>query len=195
MFDTNGPTCLSCAKRRCERKEIITEIIETEIKYGRDLRIILEEFYRPMQVAGLLSQEQLSAVFLNVEELVEVNRQFTEALRDAIEIALDEGDEDLCTVKIGLLFKDAEPMLGAFKSYCTRQVRIWCCILLSRIYIIYTYVGLRFISTNYLEKNYLLPFHSFNFCRSKQRFECTKNIFFHNEISDKYQMKAGRYTS
>ena len=125
MFDTNGPTCLSCAKRRCERKEIITEIIETEIKYGRDLRIILEEFYRPMQVAGLLSQEQLSAVFLNVEELVEVNRQFTEALRDAIEIALDEGDEDLCTVKIGLLFKDAEPMLGAFKSYCTRQVRIW----------------------------------------------------------------------
>ena len=125
MFDTNGPTCLSCAKRRCERKEIITEIIETEIKYGRDLRIILEEFYRPMQVAGLLSQEQLSAVFLNVEELVEVNRQFTEALRDAIEIALDEGDEDLCTVKIGLLFKDAEPMLGAFKSYCTRQVCIW----------------------------------------------------------------------
>ena len=123
MFDTNGPTCLSCAKRRCERKEIITEIIETEIKYGRDLRIILEEFYRPMQVAGLLSQEQLSAVFLNVEELVEVNRQFTETLRDAIEIALDEGDEDLCTVKIGLLFKDAEPMLGAFKSYCTRQVR------------------------------------------------------------------------
>ena len=48
VFDTNGPTCLSCAKRRCERKEIITEIIETEIKYGRDLRIILEEFYRPM---------------------------------------------------------------------------------------------------------------------------------------------------
>ena len=75
-----------------------------------------------MQVAGLLSQEQLSAIFLNVEELVEVNRHFTETLRDAIEIALDEGDEDLCTVKIGQLFKDAEPMLGAFKSYCTRQV-------------------------------------------------------------------------
>ena len=66
-----------------------------------------------------MSQEQLSAVFLNVEELVEVNRHFTETLRDAIEIALDEGDEDLCTVKIGQLFKDAEPMLGAFKSYCT----------------------------------------------------------------------------
>jgi hypothetical protein len=40
MFDPNGSVCLSCAKRRSERKEIITEIIETEVKYGRDLRII-----------------------------------------------------------------------------------------------------------------------------------------------------------
>ena len=125
-FDSHNGTsttcCLACSKRRCERKEIITEIIETEIKYGRDLRIILEEFYQPMQVAGLLIHEQLSAIFLNVEELTEVNRQFTESLRDAIEIALDEGDEDLCTVKIGQIFKETEPMLGAFKSYCTRQV-------------------------------------------------------------------------
>ena len=75
-----------------------------------------------MQVAGLLSHDQLSAIFLNVEELAEVNKQFTESLRDAIEIALDEGDEDLCTVKIGQIFKEADPMLGAFKSYCTRQV-------------------------------------------------------------------------
>ena len=42
MFDPAGPVCVQCAKRRCERKEIITEIIDTEIKYGRDLRIIQE---------------------------------------------------------------------------------------------------------------------------------------------------------
>ena len=45
-------------------------------------------------------------------------------LKDAIEIALDQGDEDLCTVSIGKLFLEASPMLGAFKSYCTRQVII-----------------------------------------------------------------------
>ena len=105
-----------------ERKEIITEIIETEIKYGRDLRIIYEEFYRPMMVAGLLTAEQLANVFLNVEELIQVNAKFTEGLKDAIEIALDQGDEDMCTVSIGKLFLEASPMLGAFKSYCTRQV-------------------------------------------------------------------------
>ncbi len=46
--------------------------METEIKYGRDLRIIVEEFYRPMLVAGLLTSEQLAAIFLNVDELIQV---------------------------------------------------------------------------------------------------------------------------
>ncbi|KAF4513987.1 UNVERIFIED_CONTAM: hypothetical protein B566_EDAN018438, partial [Ephemera danica] len=62
--------CRKCGKRRSERREIITELLETEIKYGRDLRIMSEEFYRPMLVAGLLSQEQLDAIFLNVPELL-----------------------------------------------------------------------------------------------------------------------------
>ena len=63
VFDPTGSVCLGCAKRRCERKEIITEIVETEIKYGRDLRIIQDEFYRPMRVAGLLTREQVCISF------------------------------------------------------------------------------------------------------------------------------------
>jgi hypothetical protein len=50
--------CSKCSKRRSERKDIISEVFETEVKYGRDLRIILEEFYRPMLVAGLLTSDQ-----------------------------------------------------------------------------------------------------------------------------------------
>nr|XP_024217980.1 uncharacterized protein LOC106677621 isoform X2 [Halyomorpha halys] len=113
--------CRKCSKRRTERREIITEIVETEEKYGRDLRIILEEFYRPMQVAGLLTSEQLSAIFLNTEELLEHNSILAEKLRDALEIAVEQGDEDLLTVNIGSLFLEASPMLHAFESYCTRQ--------------------------------------------------------------------------
>lgn len=85
--------CRKCGKKRAERKEIITEIVETEEKYGRDLQIILEEFYQPMLVAGLLTQEQLSAIFLNVEELLENNQTLAERLRDALEIAVEQGDE------------------------------------------------------------------------------------------------------
>ncbi|XP_026762529.2 uncharacterized protein LOC113521248 [Galleria mellonella] len=113
--------CRKCAKKRAERKEIITEIVETEEKYGRDLQIILEEFYKPMLVAGLLTQEQLSAIFLNVEELIENNQVLSEKLRDGLEIAVDQGDEDLLTVNVGKILLECSGMLTAFQSYCVKQ--------------------------------------------------------------------------
>nr|XP_012223181.1 PREDICTED: uncharacterized protein LOC105672673 [Linepithema humile]XP_012223182.1 PREDICTED: uncharacterized protein LOC105672673 [Linepithema humile]XP_012223184.1 PREDICTED: uncharacterized protein LOC105672673 [Linepithema humile] len=113
--------CRKCSKKRAERKEIITEIVETEQKYGRDLQIILEEFHRPMLKAGLLTSEQLSAIFLNVEELLEHNLVLAEKLKDSVELAQESGDEDLLTVDVGKIFLESERMLHAFESYCTRQ--------------------------------------------------------------------------
>lgn len=134
--------CRKCAKKRSERKEIIMEIVETEQKYGRDLQIILEEFHRPMLKAGLLTQEQLSAIFLNAEELLEHNIALAEKLRDAVDYAQvncsiyssarvssliflnliqEAGDEDLVTMDVGKIFLESERMLHAFESYCTRQ--------------------------------------------------------------------------
>ncbi|XP_054731716.1 serine-rich adhesin for platelets [Anastrepha obliqua] len=113
--------CRKCGKKRVERKEIITEIVETEEKYGRDLQIILEEFCHPMLVAGLLTQDQLSAIFLNTEELLENNQTLAERMRDALDIALEQGDDDLLTVNIGKIFLDFTQMLHAFESYCVRQ--------------------------------------------------------------------------
>ncbi|XP_065206879.1 uncharacterized protein RhoGEF64C [Planococcus citri] len=113
--------CRKCSKKRIERREIIAEIVETEEKYGRDLHIILDEFYKPMLVAGLLTPEQLSSIFLNVEELLEHNTTLAEKLRDGYEIAIEQGDEDLLTFNVGKIFLEAAPMLHAFESYCTRQ--------------------------------------------------------------------------
>lgn len=113
--------CRKCGKKRAERKEIITEVVETEEKYGRDLQIILEEFYQPMLVAGLLTQDQLSAIFLNTEELLENNQTLAERMRDALDIATEQGDDDFLTVNIGRLFIEAAPTLHAFESYCVRQ--------------------------------------------------------------------------
>ncbi|KAK7071897.1 hypothetical protein SK128_016504 [Halocaridina rubra] len=113
--------CRRCSRRRQERKEILTEIMETEIKYGRDLRVMIDEFYRPILVAGLLTRDQLSEIFLNVEELLEHNRTFALQLRDALEIALDQGDEDLLTVNVAKIFLHAAPMLHAFENYCVRH--------------------------------------------------------------------------
>ena len=115
--------CKKCGHRRAERKEIIMEIVETEVKYGRDLRIIVEEFYRPMLVAGLLSSELLATIFLNVDELIQVNDKFARRLKDGLESSQEQGEEDLTKVNIGETFLESIGMLRAFESYCTRQVK------------------------------------------------------------------------
>ena len=43
--------CDKCLQRQQERKETIYEIIETEINYGRDLRILKEVGVYRMQVS------------------------------------------------------------------------------------------------------------------------------------------------
>lgn len=114
--------CRRCAKRRVERREIIMEIVETEEKYMRDLQITLEEFYHPMLIAGLLTPDQLQAIFLNIEELLDNSTLLSDRLRDTVDIAIEQGDEDMLQVDIGRLFLDAGvQMLHAFEVYCVRQ--------------------------------------------------------------------------
>nr|XP_057938316.1 uncharacterized protein si:dkey-91i10.2 [Doryrhamphus excisus]XP_057938317.1 uncharacterized protein si:dkey-91i10.2 [Doryrhamphus excisus] len=113
--------CERCCKLRTERKEALLEFLNTETSYGEDLRIIKEEFYCPMQSAGLLTADQLNVVFANVQELIDVNDRFTEHLQDSIDQAMDQGDEDLLTVSIGEIFLEFVNMLPAFQTYCLQQ--------------------------------------------------------------------------
>ncbi|ODM96027.1 Myosin-M heavy chain [Orchesella cincta] len=127
--------CRSCNRKRNEKKEIIMEIYETELKYGRDLRIISEEFYKPIQIAGLLAKEQLDQIFLNVDELSQISLELTSRLKMAIHKSTNangtvtnsnetnkQGDEDLSDVNVGKIFLQlGESMMTAFENYCTRQ--------------------------------------------------------------------------
>lgn len=124
LLDSTAATvvvCRKCAKKRSERREILAEFFETEEKYSRDLQIIIDEFYQPMLVAGLLTQEQLSAVFLNIEDLLECSQAFCEKIRDAFFVALEQGDDDLFTVDIGKIILETTVMMCAFETYCVQQ--------------------------------------------------------------------------
>lgn len=125
------PLCKICKKKRTERKEIISEFVETELKYGKDLKIIHDEFYRPMQVAGLLNKDQISGVFLNLEELIMANCRLSDRLCLAIDEAIAAGDTNYNTVRIGKLFNESADMLHTFETYCIRQGSSAC--LLARL--------------------------------------------------------------
>lgn len=66
----------------------------------------------------------VDAVFLNVSELSGHSTKFGQRLREAVEIALEQGDEDLLTVDVARLFLDSETeeMMDAFRRYCVRSV-------------------------------------------------------------------------
>ncbi|XP_075465985.1 uncharacterized protein LOC142499860 isoform X1 [Ascaphus truei] len=113
--------CVKCVTRRTERKEAVLEFVNTEASYGEDLRIIKEEFYLPMQTAGLLAQEQLQVVFSNIQELIDLSEKFLEVLQEEIDQSLDQGDDDLMTVCIGEIFLEFVNMLPAFQTYCLQQ--------------------------------------------------------------------------
>ncbi|KAL8604231.1 hypothetical protein ACOMHN_014799 [Nucella lapillus] len=115
--------CGKCQHRQQERKETIYEIIETEINYGRDLRILKEEFYVPMQTTGLLTPEQLDTVFTNLDDLLTVNTQLTERLRSALHTAAKACDQDLSCVNIGSIFIESSTMFLAFENYCINQAQ------------------------------------------------------------------------
>ena len=77
-----------------------------------------------MLIAGLLTSELLATIFLNVDELIQVNNKFAEMLKEAVDSAVEQGRDDLTTVSIGEIFLESIGMLRAFESYCTRQVRL-----------------------------------------------------------------------
>ncbi|XP_032801184.2 uncharacterized protein LOC116938149 isoform X1 [Petromyzon marinus] len=115
------PVCERCRKWRRERKEAVMEFVKTELSYGEDLRVIRDEFYRPMQAAGLLTSEQLHTVFGNLAQLVEANGRFTTRLQQAIGRAHSQGDADYVSVHVGEIFLESLAMLPAFRTYCLRQ--------------------------------------------------------------------------
>ncbi|XP_052127401.1 rho guanine nucleotide exchange factor 9-like, partial [Frankliniella occidentalis] len=73
------------------------------------------------QVRKLFFFFKLTAIFLNAEELQAHATALAERLRDSLEMAVEQGDDDLLSVDIGRLFLAATPMLRAFEHYCTRQ--------------------------------------------------------------------------
>ncbi|XP_067686076.1 uncharacterized protein [Haliotis asinina] len=115
------PPCPCCLNMRSERRETIQEIVETEISYGRDLKILRDEFYTPMKQNAMLTSDQLDVVFANLHELIQVNEQFLHKLQNEVATAANNNEENLSSVCIGNLFVESSSMFLAFENYCVNQ--------------------------------------------------------------------------
>ncbi|XP_071941113.1 uncharacterized protein [Antedon mediterranea] len=114
--------CKKCNTKRITRKEAITEFIQTEVNYLEDIKVMHKEFYVAMENAGLLTPEQLKAVFINLQELIEVSETFSDCLQDSADNAADQDDYDYINISIGKIFLDNIRILfPAFEAYCVNQ--------------------------------------------------------------------------
>ena len=62
--------CGRCGRRRSERREVLAELLETEVRYGRDLRVLHDELYKPLLVAGLVPLRQLGTTSTCIDDVV-----------------------------------------------------------------------------------------------------------------------------
>ncbi|XP_066920269.1 uncharacterized protein [Clytia hemisphaerica] len=113
--------CKACGKSRIERKEAVIELIETEINYGEDLKILKEEFYTPLKVNHICTPDEISKLFLNLQELVDVNAKLCASLQHGLEECIENDDLNYISLAIGDVFLNNVEFFEAYEWYCVKQ--------------------------------------------------------------------------
>lgn len=119
--NTLDTLCKQCGKSRIERKEAVTELIETEVNYGEDLRILKEEFYTPIKKNSICTTDEISKLFLNLQELVDVNAKLCVSLQYGLEQCLSQDDSDYMHLAVGEVFLNNVEFFEAYELYCAKQ--------------------------------------------------------------------------
>lgn len=60
-------------KKEMKIQEVINELIHTEQKHVRNLKIMKNHFYVPIRVKVLLSEEEMNLLFPNLEEILDLH--------------------------------------------------------------------------------------------------------------------------
>ena len=81
--------------QRKHRKMVLAEILQTERDYVNDIEIVARVYIRPLLEKNIITREDHTALFSNLEVLVHVNQQLLAQL---------QSEEDLELLRIGVLF-------------------------------------------------------------------------------------------
>ncbi|CAG8576933.1 3066_t:CDS:10, partial [Cetraspora pellucida] len=110
----DSKTLKSITKEERKRQEAIYELIITEQTYLRDLQIIIELFYGPLQ--NFLSDQELSTLFCNIQDILLCNTAILSDLEQRQE-------EDAYFVsKVGDILLKHSKDLTLYTKYCGNQL-------------------------------------------------------------------------
>lgn len=117
----NQDLCPKCNKERSVRKEAIIELIETEVNYGNDLRILKDEFYTPIKINSFCTQDELNQIFTNLQELLDVNSKLCQNLEDELVLSKEKQDLLYDDFPVGEIFLNNIQYFEAYEMFCGKQ--------------------------------------------------------------------------
>lgn len=114
MMDPEAIESLSKEERK--RQEAIYELIYTEQTYSRDLQMIIDVFYGPIQKQNYLTENETNILFSNIEDILLCNAEIFSDLEQR------QKEDDLVVGNVGdILIKHME-RLRLYKTYCGNQL-------------------------------------------------------------------------
>ncbi|KAI9223563.1 hypothetical protein BC828DRAFT_375590 [Blastocladiella britannica] len=109
-----GPVDTSqLSKSEIKRQETIYELTVTESDYVGSLIVLRRKFLHPIAKNQLLSAQELSSIFSDVEQLIPLNQELLGELEKRRAL-------DRCVVtRVGSIFKKLAPFFKMYNTYCT----------------------------------------------------------------------------
>ncbi|KAM6907302.1 rho guanine nucleotide exchange factor TIAM1 [Xenentodon cancila] len=83
---TAGPATQRQLSHADKLRKVISELVETEKTYVKDLNCLIECYLTPLQKESFLSQDELDVLFGNLGEMVEFQVEFLRTLEDGIRL-------------------------------------------------------------------------------------------------------------
>ena len=99
------------------RSNILNEILQTEINYVNSLKTIIESYKQPLEQSKLLTQNDLDAIFVNLEEIAAINLKFSNALFKR----MDEAKKRNELARVGDIFMEYLPKMHIYTKYVSAK--------------------------------------------------------------------------
>ncbi|KAJ8353340.1 hypothetical protein SKAU_G00209070 [Synaphobranchus kaupii] len=102
-----------------KRQDYIQELIESEKRHLEDLQLAQEVFYKLMSESGRLTEQELSTIFLNWNELIVSSNKLIKALQERKK----KSGENVTVQMIGDVVASELSDMQAYILFCTSQLK------------------------------------------------------------------------
>ncbi|KAI8488200.1 T-lymphoma invasion and metastasis-inducing protein 1 [Branchiostoma belcheri] len=123
----SSPRRFSVSKEmsNCQKlRKVILELVTTEKTYVKDMECLLDRYLHPLQNESFLSPDEIEALFGNIEELVQFQRKFLQALEDSVSIEPDFHTVDSPTNGAFLYYVDHFKLYSAFCASHSKAIKV-----------------------------------------------------------------------